>query len=153
MGPLVGGSGEGDRINTAAEAARCKELNELGNLYLAQFAKLREGFQQKTILLYKNYLNDWSYWSYIASIDDHGYKTVFYHLVTTMLLTLKEISITELIYPCTSTEKPKDSAEELAIEEPKCEIPGKIEFDLGAVKLELSCESYKLEAGKGRWKT
>jgi len=35
------------------------------------------------------------------------------------------------------------------IEEPDCFIPGKVELPLGAFKLELSCESYKLEAGEG----
>jgi tetratricopeptide (TPR) repeat protein len=131
------------------DEAICEEKDKLGNSYLPQFARLTEDYQLETIRLYKDYLNDWSYWSYVASVDDHDYKVVFYGLVKEMIGALQDINTTEFIFPCTSKDKSSATATELKIEEPDCFIPGKVELPLGVVNLELSCETYKLEAGVG----
>ncbi len=131
------------------EEAMCKEINELGNTYLPQFARLTEDYQLETMSLYKNYLNDWSYWSYIASIDDPGYKVIFYNLVNKMIGVLKDINTTEFIFPCINEESQSGKADALNIEEPDCFLKPKIVLPLGAVNLEISCEAFKLEAGEG----
>ena len=140
----------GSAADEAASKSVCNERNELGNAYLPQYAKLTEAFQMETIKLYRNYLNDWSYWSYIASVDDHGYKTVFYQLASTMVSTLREINTTKFIFPChASTNDGKEKADGLAIEEPDCFFKPKVVLPLGGVNFEISCEGYKLEAGEG----
>lgn len=132
------------------EEAMCKERNELGNTYLPQFARLTEDYQLETMSLYKNYLNDWSYWSYIASVDDPGYKVIFYNLVNKMIVALQDINRTEFIFPCINEERQPGKAEALKIEEPDCFLgPAKVILPLGAVDLEISCEAFKLEAGEG----
>lgn len=127
----------------------CKERNEVGNKYLPQFASLRVDYQLKAIQLYSDFLNDWSYWSYIASVEDHGYKSVFYHLVGTMLSVLRDVNTTELILPCLFEEQPSRMADSLVIEAPPCFLNPTVVLPYGLVNLEISCEGYKLEAGEG----
>ena len=92
------------------DEAICGEKDKLGNSYLPQFARLTEDYQLETIRLYKDYLNDQSYWSYVASVDDHGYKDVFYGLVNMMIGALQDINTTEFIFPCTSRDKSSATA-------------------------------------------
>ncbi len=149
-GPILNDLEAGSAADEAASKSVCNERNELGNAYLPQYAKLTEEFQMETIQLYRNYLNDWSYWSYIASVDDHSFKAVFYQLASTMALTLKEINTTKFIYPChASANNAKEKADGLEIEEPDCFFKPKLVLPLGGVNFEISCEGYKLEAGEG----
>lgn len=128
----------------------CAEKEVVRNRYLNLFADLNEAYQQKAIHLYKNYFNDMAYWYYVGSIDDHQYKAVFYDLVSQFLLILTEINTTHFYTPCVVYEnKVAGKVDEAVIEEADCYIPGKVEIPLGAVKLELSCETYKLELGEG----
>jgi hypothetical protein len=148
--PILNDIETGSAEDQAASKSICNEKNELGNAYLPQYASLTEDFQLETIKLYRNYLNDWSYWSYLASVDDHSYKAIFYQLASTMVLTLKEINITKFILPChTSKNDNKEKADVLDIEEPDCFFKPKVVLPLGGVNFEISCEGYKLEAGEG----
>jgi len=128
----------------------CAEKEVVRNRYLNLIADVIEAYQQKAINLYKNYFNDMAFWYYVGSIDDHQYKSAFYSLVSQFLLVLADINTTHFYNPCGDNEgKDPDKIKDAEIEEPDCFIPGKVELPLGALKLELSCESYKLEAGEG----
>ena len=131
-------------------AAICAEKEVVRNRYLNLIADVIEAYQQKAIHLYKDYLNDMAFWQYVGSIDDHEYKAEFYGLVSEFLLVLADINTTHFYTPCSDNEnKDPNKVKDVEIEEPDCFIPGKVELPLGAVNLELSCESYKLEAGVG----
>lgn len=144
------GEGSDGKEYDALIAKICAEKEVVRNRYLNLFADLNEAYQQKAINLYKNYFNDMAYWYYVGSIDDHQYKATFYSLVSQFLLVLTEINTTHFYTPCGENEEKKPGkAEDIGVEDADCFIPGKFEFPLGVAKLELSCESYKLEAGEG----
>ncbi|MEP6675938.1 MAG: hypothetical protein ABJA78_12310 [Ferruginibacter sp.] len=148
--PIVDDLATGSQAESDAFDKICKEKNDLGNTYLPQYAILTESLQLKTVELYRDYLNDWSYWSFIAAVDDHAAKNVFYNLASMMIGTLKEINRTKFIYECIIPEKPlKSKNKELEMEYPECFIPAKVVLPLGALNLEISCDGYKLEAGEG----
>ena len=148
--PILDDLETGSPADEEASRTICKQKNDVGNTYLPQYAILTQSFQMETIKLYRNYLNDWSYWSYIASVDDHGYKAVFYSLASTMISTLRDINQTKFILPCTTPERPlKSKANAAEIEDPNCFFTPKIVLPLGGVNLEINCEGYKLEAGEG----
>jgi hypothetical protein len=128
---------------------KCGEKDALANRYLNQFAILQTDYQLEALPLYKNYLNDWSFWSYMASYDDHLYKQAFYQMVQSMILVLKDVNRTEIIIPCGTTEEEGGKADTLQVEEPDCPFPAKVIIPLGFIKLELSCDGYKLEGGEG----
>jgi tetratricopeptide (TPR) repeat protein len=140
------------------DPARCKEINALSNAYLPQYAEQTELLQKKMLAYYKDYLNDIAYWSYIASVNDDQFHVSFYTLVLEFLARLKEINTTRFMeskygnhrfYPCEYEASGSIKADTLEIELPDCYLTPKIEADLGAFKLEISCEAYKLEAGEG----
>jgi len=137
---------EYDKLNEAI----CAEKELVRNRYLNLIADTIEAFQKKAIHLYKDYFNDMAFWFYVGSVDDHQYKAEFYGLVSQFLNLLAEINTTHFYTPCMAMEDGEGNVKKAeAIEEPDCFIPGKVELPLGAFKLELSCESYKLEAGEG----
>lgn len=145
------GEGSDDREYDALVAKICAEKEAVRNRYLNLIADIIEAYQQKAINLYKNYFNDMAFWYYVGSIDDHQYKSVFYSLVSEFLLVLADINTTHFYTPCGENENDGNGkAEEIGIEEPDCFLgPAKVKLPFGAVNLEISCESYKLEAGEG----
>ncbi len=144
-----------DKIDISEE---CRQLNALKNAYLPLYAEKTQVLQQKMLAYYKNSLNDYSYWYYISSINDDDFHCKFYMLVIKFLYCMEEINTTRfrednsgLFYPCEiyNPVRTKALAKELEIEQPDCYLTPKIEINLGAFKLETSCETYKLEAGEG----
>lgn len=140
-----------------SDEARCKAINELSNAYLPLYAEPTEQLQKKTLAYYKDYLNDMGYWSYVASINDDAFKMDFYRMVLEFLGRLREIVTTRFMetkydshrfYPCKYEAKAGAKKKDGAIENPDCYMMPKIEGDLGGVKLEISCEAFKLEAGE-----
>ena len=147
-----------EKMDQISDETRCKEINALSNSYLPLYAEPTEILQQKTLAYYKGYLNDMAYWSYIASVNDDQFHVSFYTLVIEMLSRLKEINTTRFMetkydtqrfYPCKYNESGKIKADSIELEIPDCYLTPKIEVDLGAFKLEVSCDTYKLEAGEG----
>ena len=145
------------KLEMASDEDRCKEINALSNSYLPLYAEPTEMLQRKTLAYYKDYLNDMAYWSYIASVNDDQFHVSFYTLVIELLGRLKEINTTRFMetkydthrfYPCEYKESGSIKADSLEIELPECYLTPKIEVELGAFKLEVSCETYKLEAGE-----
>ena len=137
-------------------AEECRQLNALKNVYLPQFAEQTEVLQKKMLAYYKNSLNEYTYWYYISSINDDDFHSKFYLLVNKFLMCMEEINTTRfmednsrLFYPCEIRKMNEIIAKELVIEQPDCYLTPKIEINLGAFKLETSCETYKLEAGEG----
>lgn len=144
------GEGSDGKELDALIAKICAEKEVVRNRFLNLFADLNEAYQQKAIDLYKNYFNDMAFWYYVGSIDDHQYKATFYSLVSEFMSVLADINTTHFYIPCGQNEETKPGkTEDLTVEDADCFIPGKFELPLGVVKLELSCESYKLEAGEG----
>ncbi len=140
------------------EPARCKEINSLSNEYLPKYAEQTQLFQKKMLAYYKDYLNDMAFWSYVASVNDDQFHVSFYTLVIELLTRLKEINTTRFMeskygnhrfYPCEYEEPGSTKMDSLQIELPDCYLTPKIEFDLGEVRMEISCETYKFEAGEG----
>ena len=146
-----------EKTERLSDETRCKEMDALSNSFLPLYAEPTEMLQRKTLAYYKDYLNDMAYWSYIASINDDEFHVSFYRLVLEFLGRLKEINTTRFIesgysgrfYPCKYRESGTMKADSINIELPDCWINPKIEADLGVFKLEISCETYQLEAGEG----
>ncbi len=148
--PILDDLETGSPADEAASKKVCAERNAIGNNYLPQYDSLIAPFQRATILLYSNYLNDWSYWSFIASVDEHSFNDVFYSIAGVMIETLDEINTTKFIFPCETTkESLEGKGSPLQIQEPDCFLPAKVVLPLGAINLEISCDGYKLEAGEG----
>ena len=140
------------------EPARCKEINSLSNAYLPRYAEQTQLLQKKVLAYYKDYLNDMTFWSYVASVNDDQFHVSFYTMVIELLARLKEINTTRFMesrsgnhrfYPCQYEEPASAKMDSLQIDLPDCYLTPKIEFDLGEVRLEISCETYKIEAGEG----
>ena len=142
----------------------CRKINALSNAYLPLYADQTEALQQKLLPYYKNYLNDASYWSYIASLNDDEFHFQFYNLFIEFVGLLYEVNTTRFMetrsvggfnssggdfYPCEYDTPDSIKLKELVVVDPECGLMPKIELDLGAFKLEVSCETYKLEAGEG----
>lgn len=147
-----------EKFGYGSDEARCGEINSLGNNYLPQFATQTEVLQQTILDYYKNYLNDITYWSYIASVNDDAFHAEFYRLVLELLARLKEINTTRFMeskydthhfYPCKFKSPDATKADSLQIELPDCYLTPKLEVNIGVFKLEVSCDAYKLEAGEG----
>lgn len=145
------GEGSDGKEYDALVSAICAEKEAVRNRYLNLFADANEAYQQKAIHLYKNYFNDMMFWGYVGSIDDHQYKAEFYDMVYQFLSVLADINTTHFYAPCRDKEMVAGSAKEIeTIEEPDCYLgPAKVVIPLGVIKLEISCEAYKLEAGEG----
>lgn len=144
-----------DPIDHSNRDGKCGELNALRNSYLPLFAEQTELFQRKTIAFYKDYLNDLAYWSYVASLNDDQFHVYFYGLSIEFLAKMNEINTTRFMeasgsdfYPCNYDSPEDTTAKELEVVEPDCFLTPKLEVNLGAFKMEISCESYKLEAGE-----
>ncbi len=140
-----------------SDESKCGERTALNNKYLPLFADMVPTLQRKTLLYLKDYLNDMAYWSYIASINDDQFHLSYYTLVVEALSWLKFINTTRFMedpngswfYPCDFEETGKSNTDSVEIAYPDCWINPKIEADLGVFKLEISCETYQLEAGEG----
>ena len=147
--------GEGNTSCCVDEEEKCNVINALKNSYLPKFAEQTEAFQHKVLAFYKYFLNDLAYWVYPASINDDAFHVDFYHLAVEFMGRLDEINTTRfmdddrLFYPCEFEKSGSVNADDLEIETADCYLTPKIEVDLGAFKLEISCETYKLEAGEG----
>jgi Tetratricopeptide repeat len=146
------------KIEQLSTEQRCKELDALSNAYLPLYAEPTEQLQRKTLNYYKSYFNDMAYWSYVASVNDDQFNIMYNALLVELIGTLKSITTTRFMeskygsqrfYPCAKEKTTKAKADTLMIEVPDCYINPKIEFDLGAFAMEVSCETYKLEAGEG----
>ncbi|HWR32413.1 MAG TPA: tetratricopeptide repeat protein [Chitinophagaceae bacterium] len=147
-----------EKMEFSSDEDRCNEINALSNLYLPLYAEPTEILQRKTLAYYKDYLNDMAYWSYVASINDDAFHMDFYRMVIEFLGRLNEISTTRFMetkydthrfYPCEFQSGGSINTADAALTTPDCYLTPKIEADLGAFKLEISCETYKIEAGEG----
>jgi tetratricopeptide (TPR) repeat protein len=120
------------------EADMCKAKNEVADKYLPQFAALNESRQREWISKTKDYFNDYAFWSYVASTDDHQYNELFYSLVNEYLTLLNKLATTELIN-CKATQyDTKDKSTEAEFEKGKCPFKANI-----AVKVEKEKEKGK----------
>src|SRR5262249_9452012 len=65
-------AGEGNP-DMGLESDECKAMNAVHNTFLPQMAQLTEDWQREWINQTKDYYNDYAYWCYLASTDDHSY--------------------------------------------------------------------------------
>ena len=131
----------------------CTKRNALSNSYLPLLADLAEAYKVETINLYKNYFSDFYYWSSIAAVNEQGARIEFYQTVWRFINILKGLNTnkTYFIYPCNEFKEDSAKVKKSEVEaQPDCFLgPVKVVIPLGVLKLELSCETYKLEAGAG----
>ncbi len=146
----IDGEGADNSAYDKLIATICAAKEAVRNSYLNLIADINVNFQQNALHLYKDFFNDMAYWSYVGSIDDHHYKSIFYSLVSQFIGVLVEINTGYFYKACQPMEEAeKKSRKDIEIDDPNCYIPGKMELPLGVFKLEMSCESYKLEVGEG----
>ncbi|HSU29536.1 MAG TPA: tetratricopeptide repeat protein [Chitinophagaceae bacterium] len=149
-GEEIDGEGADNSAYDKLIATICAAKEKVRNQYLNLIADINVAYQQKALHLYKDYFNDMAFWSYVASVDDHHYKSIFYSLVSQFIGVLVEINTGYFYKACKPMEEAeKKTKEDISVVVPDCFIPGKVELPLGALKVELSCESYKIEAGEG----
>jgi tetratricopeptide (TPR) repeat protein len=137
------------------ESDECKALNAVHNNYLPELAKLTEERQREWINQLKNYYNDYAYWCYLASIDDHSYRQMFYTNVIAWIDLILKLNHTHL-YSCKlPVTYGGNEADSLEIAEGKCPLTAKIDAGLnknvdGEKKFEkfasfdINCEDYKV---------
>ncbi len=127
---------------------KCTAYNNLANQYLPKFAILTEEWQQKNILVHKQYFDEVIYWNYLSlrPLSDDIFKIRFYELIGGYLFSLERICITKIIEPCefSPTTATKESN---TIPEYECPLEIEIPFIVG--KFELNCEKFSFKAGEG----
>lgn len=145
-------AGEGNP-DTELETDECKALNAVHNIYLPQMAELTEGWQRQWINQTKNYYNDYAYWCYLASTDDHSYRQMFYTNVIAWIDLILKLNKTQFLtchIPATYSNKEADSLE---ITEGKCPLTAKIDVGLkeegkekpeNFASFDITCEEYKV---------
>ncbi|MFL5738572.1 MAG: tetratricopeptide repeat protein [Flavisolibacter sp.] len=141
--------GEGNVSCCIDEEKRCREINDLGNKYLPQFALLTEEWQEKNQNVFRKYFDQLIYWSYLSYHplgDDHFRAQSFYPLVLQFLLMLGKIDHTEVIKPCQFTPS-QATADSIDIKEIDCPLDLTIPFVVG--KLQLTCDKFSFSGGEG----
>jgi hypothetical protein len=143
--------GEGNDGNEYDEltAAICAEKETVRNNYLNLIADANEAYQQKAIILYKQYFNDMGFWYYVGSVTDHQYKAEFYGLVLQFLDVLADINTGYFYNPCRPVEAAEGHAKEIQIDDPDCYMPFALKIPMGIAVVDISCNEYKIEAGEG----
>lgn len=141
--------GEGE-ASTDNSRAICDAHNALNNNYLPLFADMREAWQKKWIYEERDYLNDASFWCYVASLDDHQYRKDFYQLVSEYLGLMIKLNHSTFI-ACfhkneDTTHKKIDS---LQFEEGKCPLVAKIKIKEAKSTISLDCNKVGLDADIG----
>lgn len=155
-------AGEGNP-DMSLEQDICNAKNEVANKYLPQFATLTEGRQTEWLTLTKDYFNDYAFWCYVASVDDHQYHKMFYSLVKEYLTMLSRLAHTELINCKANHSNSKDKDADLEFEEGKCLFKANIDVEVKKIneegkeeketpaKFEIDCDEFKgqLKLGGG----
>ena len=140
--------GEGGN-NPDYTGEKCSAINELGNAYLPQFADLAKQRRNKWLYEERDYFNDFSFWCYIASTDDHNYHLSYYKLVDEYLALLDRLATTSFI-KCgkkgDTTHKKHDS---LSFEQMKCPFSAKIAPKNAKASVSIDCEKIGLDAEIG----
>lgn len=149
-------AGEGNPDPTL-EKDMCDAHNKLYGTYLPQFASLYRERQQKWITTTKDYYNDYAFWCYVASTDDHEYHRMFYSLVQDYLNMLEDLAHTQLL-GCTQKFTDSIKAKALEFEEGKCPFKAKIDVEVEEkgktntpASFEIDCENFatKFKMGNG----
>ena len=129
-------AGEGNPDPTL-EKDICTAHNKLAIQYLPQFASLYRGRQQKWISTTNDYYNDYAFWCYVASTDDHEYHRMFYSMVQEYLTMLENLAHSQFL-GCTQKFTDSIKATALEFEEGKC--PFKALIDVDAEKIDVKLE-------------
>jgi len=145
-------AGEGNP-DMELESDECKALNAVHNVFLPQMAELTEEWQRRWISETKNFYNDYAYWCYLASTDDHAYRQMFYTNVIAWIDLILKLNTTQFLtchIPVTYSNKEADSLE---IAEGKCPLSAKIDVGLkeegkekpeNFASFDINCEEYKV---------
>ncbi|HTR29378.1 MAG TPA: hypothetical protein VMH27_08905 [Puia sp.] len=152
-------AGEGN-ADMNLESDMCKAANAVHNKYLPQLAEVTEEWQKQWIQQTKDYYNDYAYWSYLASVDDHSYRRMFLSMKDqwlSMMLKLNRTSFLSCASPVTYSKKESDSLE---VVEGKCPLSAKIKVGLekdpseqkgpddkveNFADFDITCEEYKVK--------
>src|SRR6202042_893768 len=106
----------------------------------------------------KDYFNDYAYWSYFASMDDHSYHKTYYSMIIQYLDQIMKLNRTTLLSCHLPVTYDKNAADSLEIAEGKCPLSAKIKVGLkekdeatGKDKTEkfadfdIDCEQFKVD--------
>lgn len=151
-------AGEGNP-DMELESDQCKAANAVHNAYLPKFAALTEERQNTWIHQTKDYYNDYVYWAYLASMDDHSYKKMFYSVKSQWLAMIMKLNRTELLSCHIPVTYSNNEADSLEVVEGKCPLSAKIKVGMekdeserkdeddkveGFADFDISCEEYKV---------
>ncbi|MDP4149620.1 MAG: tetratricopeptide repeat protein [Bacteroidota bacterium] len=150
-------AGEGNP-DMELESDECKAINAVHNKYLPQFAELTEEWQRQWIQQTKDYFNDYAYWCYFASMDDHSYHKAFYSLIEQYIAQIMKLNRTTLLSCHLPVTYDKNEADSLEIAEGKCPLSSKIDVGLSEVdektgkpkfdkfaSFDIDCEQFKVD--------
>lgn len=149
-------AGEGNPDITL-EKEMCDAENGVAANYLPQFANLNEARQEKWLTLTKNYYNDYIYWSYLASVDDHQYKDLYFQMIIEYLDMLYNLATSEFVSCKGHYTYTKEKSAELEFKEGKCPFEAKIDVEVEnedgktekPAKFEIDCEKFSGEFDLG----
>ncbi len=143
------GEGNGGNEYDELTAAICAEQETVRDRYLNLIADANEAYQQKALILYKQYFNDMGFWYYVGSVTDHQYKAEFYGLVLQFLDVLTDINTGYFYNPCQPVDAAEGNAKEIQIDDPDCYLSEPLKIPMGIATVDISCNEYKIEAGEG----
>ena len=135
-------------INCPSDEERCNTYNNLANLYLPKFAAATEEWQQRNMLVYRQYFDELVYWHYLSlhPTGDDNFRIRYYEFIQKYLVMLGSIGNTRAIKPCkfTETTATKESNE---LKDFDCPID--VELGIGIGKIQLNCENFSITGGEG----
>jgi hypothetical protein len=140
----------------------CADLNKAATNYMTECADITKVWQNKWLYTERDYFNDYTFWSYVASFDDHSYNKTFYSLVDDYLSVMEKINRTKLVRCKSITDYSKEKSDSIDIDKAKCPLNVEIPIaNLGKHgvkgfvkegfigKISADCENVGMEFGEG----
>jgi len=147
-------AGEGNP-DMELESDECKAANAVHNKFLPLMADLTEEWQRQWVQQTKDFYNDYAYWCYLASPDDHSYRQMFYSVAVqgwiALIMKLNTTKFLSCHLPVTYSKKEADSLE---VGEGKCPFNAKITAGLKEpdkdkpekfASFDINCEEFKVD--------
>jgi len=142
--------------------AMCADLNTAATGYMTECADITDVWQKKWLYAERDYFNDFTYWAYVASLDDHSYNKTFYMLVEDYLTIMGKLTRSKFVRCKSITDYSNAKADSLSAEKAKCPLNAEIPIaNLGAHgvkgfvkegfigKISIDCENFGVEFGEG----
>lgn len=131
-----------------SKAKDCGEQTELANRYMQLMAFVTREYQKEWLPVWKDFFNDYAFWSMVAHPDKFIQKADYASTVSGYLgemLRVAETHFLETSIDCNNDDEIKKQQEELKIFPPDCPVDIGLEFGIGSFSLD--CEKIEYHFG------